>query len=189
MENSSLVLPHITERKSIRAFSDKPVEKEKLTRLFDAARWAASAFNEQPWRFIYADKSQEESYQKLFNTLNSFNQAWAKHAPVVIIVVAKTTFSENGQANPHAMYDTGAAVANLSIQATAEGLYLHQMAGFSPEKAKETLNIPEGFEAVTAIVVGYKGDANILAQPLKDRETAPRVRKDISEFTYEGSWV
>ena len=103
--------------------------------------------------------------------------------------MAKTTFSENGQANPHAMYDTGAAVANLSIQATAEGLYLHQMAGFSPEKAKETLNIPEGFEAVTAIVVGYKGDANILAQPLKDRETAPRVRKDISEFTYEGSWV
>lgn len=188
MENLSLVLPQITERKSIRAFSDKPVEKEKLTRMFDAARWAASAFNEQPWRFIYANKSQEESYQKLFNTLNSFNQAWAKNAPVVMIVVVKTNFSENGQVNSYAIYDTGAAVANLAIQATAEGLYLHQMAGFSPEKAKETLNIPEGFEAVTAIVVGYQGDTDVLSDSLKEREKAPRIRKEISEFTYEGSW-
>ena len=178
----------IKNRKSIRAFAEKPVEEEKIQQLFEAARWAASCFNEQPWRFIYATKENEAAYRDILSTINEFNQSWAKNAPMLMIAIAKTSFSMNDKPNKHAWYDTGAAMANLSIQATNLDLYVHQMAGFSPDKAKEILNIPEGYEAIAAIAVGYQGDASILNENLQVKENATRSRKAISEIAFEGKW-
>ncbi len=182
------IIDPIRERKSIRAFADKPIEEKKIQQLFEAARWAASCFNEQPWRFIYATKENETAYSDIFSTINEFNQSWAKNASLLMIAIAKKSFSMNDKPNKHAWYDTGAAVANLSIQATNLGLYVHQMAGFFPDKAKEILNIPEGYEAIAAIAVGYQGDASILSENLQAKESATRSRKAISEIAFEGKW-
>ena len=184
----SEVLEVIENRKSIRAFSDKAVEPEKLEAVFKAAQLAASCFNEQPWRFVYATKSQPEAREKLFECINEFNQSWANSADVLMVSIAKTSFSMNGNPNRHAWHDTGAAVAQLSLQATELGLYVHQMAGFFPEKARELLQIPEGFEPVAAIALGYPGQVDSLPANLQEKEKAPRTRKDLNELVFSGSF-
>ena len=188
METAIDIISAIKDRKSIRAFADKTIEKEKIHQLFEAARWSASSFNEQPWRFIYATKEHETQYNNILSTINEFNQSWAKNVPMLMVVVAKTEFSMNGKTNRHAWYDTGAAMANFATQATIAGLFIHQMAGFSAEKAKETLNIPDGFEAVAAVAVGYQGDAAQLNETLRSKENAPRSRKELNEIVFEGQW-
>jgi nitroreductase len=170
------------------AFSDQRVEQEKLCSVLEAARWAASSFNEQPWSFIVATKENQAQFDRLLSCLAEGNQQWAHNAPVLMISVAKLHFERNGVANRHAFHDVGAAAASLAIQATALGLFIHQMAGFDVEKARELFSIPEGHEPVAAIALGYKGDPSHLPEKLYQRELAPRTRKPLEKFVFSGSW-
>jgi len=176
-------------RWSPRAFdSNKPVEPEKLRSCFEAARWAPSSFNEQPWSFIVATRDKPEEYAKLLECLAEKNQSWAGKAPVLMIGVATLVWSRNGKPNRHAFYDLGQAVAHLTVEATDQGLYLHQKAGFSPDKARETYAIPPTAEAVVAIALGYLGDPGSLPEDLRQRESTPGTRKSITDFVFEGRW-
>jgi len=177
--------PNIASRKSTRAFDNRQVSKEMLTDLFEAVRWAPSAFNEQPWRFIIAQNG-EQGFDLLCDCLFEGNRNWAKNGAFLFLVVAKTTVSHNNQPNRHALHDVGLAIGNLNFQATELGLYLHQMGGFDLKKAIDTFNIPEGFEPVTIIVGGYPGNVDLLDEQLKMREMAPRARKLPSEFVFSG---
>lgn len=170
------------------AFSDRPVEPEKLGSALEAARWAASSFNEQPWSFIVATKDNPAEFNRLLGCLAEGNQEWAKSAPVLMISVAKLNFEKNGKENRHAFHDVGAAEANLAAQATALGLYVHQMAGFDVAKAKELYSIPQGYEPVDALALGYLGDPHQLSEQLQQRLSAPRSRKPLKDFVFTGRW-
>lgn len=178
----------IIDRWSPRAFSERPVPADVLRSLFEAARWAPSSNNEQPWAYIVATHDDHENFAKMLSVLVEFNANWAKSAPVLALAVAQLNFAKNNAPNRNAQYDTGAATALLSVEATARGLAVHQMAGFDPAKAREVFAIPAGWEAIAAIAIGYPGDPNSLPQPLKDRELAPRTRKPLSEFVMAGHW-
>jgi nitroreductase len=173
---------------SPRAFADQPVEREKIQSLLEAARWAPSSFNEQPWVFIIATADHPAEHQKLLSCLKEGNQIWAHKAPLLILTVAKMHFDHNGQANRHAYHDVGLAVGNLVVQAAALDLVIHQMAGIRSDKIRECYSLPAGYEAVTGIAVGYMGDSNNLPEPLREQELAPRSRKSLREFVFSGSW-
>ena len=178
----------IRDRWSPRSFSEKAVPQEVLRSIFEAARWAPSSNNEQPWAFIVASRDDRENYEKTLSVLVEFNAGWAKSAAVLAIAVSELAFSKNNTPNRNAQYDTGAASALLSVEATARGLAVHQMAGFDPAKARTVFGIPAGWEAIAALAIGYPGEADSLPQPLKDRELAPRTRKPIAEFVMTGHW-
>jgi nitroreductase len=175
-------------RWSPRAFSDRMVEREKLQSLFEAARWAASSFNEQPWSFIVTTREKPEQHAALVGCLTEKNQQWAQRAPVLMVSVAKLNFEKNGKPNRHAYHDVGMAVANMIVQATAVGLYVHQMAGFSVERVREIYGVPEGFEPVAAIAVGYPDDPDVLPVAFREQEVGPRQRKPIDRFVFEAKW-
>jgi nitroreductase len=175
-------------RWSPRAFSDKPVSPDILRSLFEAARWAPSSSNEQPWAFLVATRDDPQNHAKMLSTLVEFNQAWAKHAPVLSIAVSEMVFERTGKPNRNAFYDTGAAVADLSLEATSRGLFVHQMAGFDPQRATELFAIPSSWEPIAAFVIGYPGDPESLPDSLRQRETAPRERKPLASFVMAGSW-
>jgi nitroreductase len=178
----------IRERWSPRAFTDKPIPQDVLRSIFEAARWAPSSNNEQPWAYIVATNGDKENFEKMLSVLVEFNAGWAKRAPVLALAVARLTFAKNNTPNRNALYDTGAASALLSVEATAHGLAVHQMAGFDPEKARQVFGIPSGWEPIAALAIGYAGDPASLPPPLKDREIAPRTRKPIAEFVMAGQW-
>jgi len=178
----------ISHRWSPRAFAAKGVPADVLRCLFEAARWAPSSNNEQPWGYIVATKDNADDFVKMTSVLVEFNANWAKHAPVLAIAVSELAFAKNGTLNRNAQYDTGAATALLSVEATARGLFVHQMAGFDPDKARQVFGIPAGWDAIAAIAIGYPGDPTALPQPYQDRETAPRTRKPLSEFVMTGNW-
>jgi nitroreductase len=177
------VVDEIRQRKSLRAFADKPVPAEVISTLFEAARWAPSSVNEQPWRYVYATRNQQV-WQALFEPLNDSNKVWAQQAPLLVASLAKKTFTRNGKPNVSARYDVGAANAFLSIQATRLGLNIHQMGGFDKEKAEQRLRVPTDYEVVVIMAIGYPGDANALPEPLRLREQAPRTRNRQSVFVY-----
>lgn len=178
----------IQNRWSPRAFSEKNISPEVMRSLFEAARWAPSSSNEQPWAFIVGTKDEPENFAKVLSTLVEFNQSWAKHAPVLGIAVSEMEFARNQNPNRNAFYDTGAAVAHLTTEATARELFVHQMAGFDPLKAIELFHIPKGWEPIAAFAIGYAGDPNSLPEQLRERELAPRGRKPIIEFVMSGKW-
>lgn len=178
----------LQKRWSPRAFSDQPVEADKLRILFEAARWAPSSFNEQPWSFIVATKDDQENFDRLLQCLVEGNRAWARHAPVLMLSVAKLRFEEDGEPNRHAFHDVGLAAENLVIQATALGLRVHQMAGFDVQKARATFEIPVGYEPVAALAIGYPGDPARLPDRLREREIAPRSRRPLRESVFAGRW-
>jgi len=178
----------LRERWSPRAFSDKPVSADTLRSLFEAARWAPSSSNEQPWTFIVATKNDHANHAKLVSALVESNQVWAKNAPVVGIAVSHLTFARSGTPNRNAFYDTGAAMADLTIEATSQGLLVHQMAGFDSHKAIELFLIPTGWEPIAAFVIGYPGDPHSLPGNLWERELAPRTRKPLKDFVMSGTW-
>ncbi len=175
-------------RWSPRAFSDRMVEPEKLHSLFEAARWAASSFNEQPWSFIFATKQDPAAHARLLSCLVEGNQRWARLAPVLMVSAAKLNFDKTGKPNRHAFHDVGLAVENLIVQATALGLFVHQMAGFSPEKVREIYGVPDGFEPVAAIAIGYGLAVDELPDQLREFDLGPRSRKPVSSFVFEGRW-
>jgi len=174
-------------RWSPRAFSSQPVEKDHLLSLFEAARWAPSGSNLQPWAFIVTTSADPEPHARLVAALAEFNQMWAKDAPVLVLAVVQRE-REPGKPNPYATYDLGQSVAHLSVQATNLGLLVHQMAGFDHQKAREAVNLPEGFDPVTVFTIGYPGNAADLPERLRERELAPRARKPLSEFVFDGAW-
>jgi nitroreductase len=177
----------IRHRWSPRAFDPRPVEPEKLRTLFEAARWAPSSYNAQPWYFIVGTKDDPENYNRVLETFVEFNQGWAKQAPVLALSVAKLTF-DDGKPNRHAFHDVGQAAANLTIQAEALGLSVHQMAGIEPEKARKLFHIPADYEAVAGIALGYAGDPSSLGDEMRKRELAPRQRKPLDSFVFTGEW-
>jgi nitroreductase len=186
-ETSAPIHDLIRHRWSPRAFDARAVEPEKLRGLFEAARWASSSYNAQPWYFIVGTKDDPESYNRVLDSFVEFNQGWAKQAPVVALSVAKLKF-DDGKPNRHAFHDVGQASANLTIQAEALGLSVHQMAGIDPEKARKLFNIPADYEAVAGIALGYAGDPASLPEELRKRELAPRQRKPLDSFVFSGQW-
>ena len=175
-------------RWSPRAYSDRLVEPEKLCSLLEAARWAPSSFNEQPWSFIVATKENMTEYNRLLSCLVEKNMQWAKLAPVLILSVAKLHFERNSKENRHAFHDVGLAVENLVIQAMALDLFGQQMAGFDVEKAREIFSIPAGYEPVTTIAIGYMGEPQTLPEQFREEELVVRVRKPLATFVFTGNW-
>ncbi|HYA96919.1 MAG TPA: nitroreductase family protein [Methylomirabilota bacterium] len=175
----------LKERWSPRAFAEKPVPPEILRSLFEAARWAASSFNDQPWAYIIATKNQPEEFSRIVSVLVESN-AWAAKAPVLALSLVRLNFHHNGQPNRVALHDLGAASASLALEATSRGLAVHQMAGILGDKAREIFQIPPDWEPVAALAIGYPGDPATLPDKLRSREAAPRQRKPISAFVMSG---
>jgi nitroreductase len=169
----------IAQRWSPRAFADRSVSPELLRRLFEAARWAASSYNEQPWRWLVATREDKEGFARLHSTLIPFNQGWVAKAPVLAISVAHTSFERNGKPNRHAAHDVGQAAAQMALEAVANGLFIHQMAGFDSERVREVCAVPADHEPVAAIAIGYPGDPETLDAPLRERELATRERRGL----------
>jgi nitroreductase len=178
------VLPIIRERWSPRSFSDRPVSEDQLKKVFEAARWAASSFNEQPWRFVVGLRG-TSTHEKIFQSLGEFNQKWAQKAPVLVLGATKTKFTQSGKDNRVALYDLGAAAAFLALEATALGLAAHQMSGFDPEAARKSLAIPDDYAIGAVIALGYQDHPHALDdEKMLDQETKPRTRKPLSEIVY-----
>ncbi len=181
----------IERRWSPRAFATAPVEEEKLLSLLEAARWAASSSNVQPWRFLVA-RHGEASFQKLHDCLAGGNQSWTENVPVLLLSVVDTMFpakdDKPARDNPTAKHDLGLAFANLTFQATDLGLYVHAMAGFDKEKTKEVFGIPDPYEPVSVTAIGYAAPGSSLSEELREREEAPRVRKSLRDIVFEGEW-
>ena len=176
------VLPVILHRWSPRSFADRDVSTVDLKKLFEAARWAPSSYNEQPWRFLVGTRN-SITYKKIFDALMPFNQGWAGKAPVLILGAAKTKFTHNEGPNGFAFYDLGAASAYLVLQAVEIGLSTHQMAGYDQAAARASLGIPENFTLGAVIALGYQGEpAALINQQLRAQEIAPRERKPLSDF-------
>lgn len=182
------VLPEIQNRRSRRAYSSTPLESEKIQSLFEAARWAPSSLNEQPWTYIYATKDQPELWNKLLSVLNEGNITWASDAPLLVLSLYRKNLLSNNQPNGSAKYDLGGANAFLSLQATSLGLNVHQMGGYDRQKAKDVLNIPDSFDFGVMMAIGYPGDPATLSENLKQREVAPRERYVVQEFAINKSF-
>jgi nitroreductase len=168
---------------------DKDISPEDLTALLEAARWAPSCFNDQPWRFIVCVKSKDEtSWKNALANLAEKNQLWAKNAPVLMLAVAMENFNHNGKPNRWAMYDTGAASVSLCFQATALGLVVHQMGGFDADKARALFKLPAGCTPMSMIAVGYQADIDVLDDDFKAAELAERTRAPLDQRFYFGQW-
>jgi nitroreductase len=178
----------VAERWSPYAWSDRPVGRDDLAALFEAARWAASSYNEQPWRWLVAQREDSEAFARLLSTLVEGNQGWAQHAPVLAIGVSVASFSRNGKPNKAAHHDLGLAAGNLCFEATARGLAVHQMIGIQPERVRELYGVPDGAEPLTGLAIGYAGDTASLPENLRERDLAPRARKPLSELVFAGHW-
>jgi nitroreductase len=170
------------------AFDDRPVPEGDLRSLFEAARWAPSSYNEQPWSYIVATKEDPDQFELLLSCLVEGNQVWAKAAPVLALCVVSLRFMRDAKDNRAAVHDLGLAAGNLLVEATARGLFVHQMIGILPDKARELYGIPEGFEAWTGIAIGYRGDPTSLPDTLKARDLAARQRKPLREFVFSNKW-
>jgi len=182
------ILPVLAERWSPYGFEDRPVPAADLRSLFEAARWAASSYNEQPWNYLVATREDPREFGRLLSCLVESNQAWAKAASALVLGVVSLQFSKNNKDNRAAVHDLGLAAGNLVVEATARGLSVHQMIGILPDQARKIYQLPEHFEAWTAMAIGYKADPAKLPEPLKERDLAPRQRKPLSEFVFTGHW-
>jgi nitroreductase len=178
------VLDVILRRWSPRAFDDRTVADSDLATIFAAASWAASSFNEQPWRFLVGRKG-DETWTKIFNSLAPANQGWTNAAPVLYVALANKNFSHNGSPNRVAVHDVGAACATLSLQATALGLHTHGMAGFDPQVLRQSFGIPGEFDPISCWALGYLGDPEALAEKYRKSELEPRTRKPLEAFVFK----
>jgi nitroreductase len=178
--------PVFLSRWSPRAFSPEPIDEETLMSVFEAARWAASSYNEQPWRFLLARS--DEDRRKFLAFLSPDNQVWAKNAPVLVVLIAKKTFSHNGSPNRVHQFDVGTCSGYMSLQATMNGLYAHGMAGFDPDMARATLGVPTDFEIMAVFAIGKRGDASLLPEDVAKREV-PSGRRPVAESIMEGHFV
>jgi nitroreductase len=178
----------IARRWSPYAFADRPVSDADLRSLFEAARWAASSYNEQPWSYIVAAKGDKDAFERLLSCLVEPNQSWAKAAPVLALGCTNLHFARNNKPNSVAVHDLGLASATLTLEAAVRGLYVHQMAGILPDKAREMYRIPEGVQPVTGLAIGYPADEASLPEKMRERDLAPRTRKPLAEFVFGDAW-
>ncbi|MFQ5741178.1 MAG: nitroreductase family protein [Acidobacteriota bacterium] len=178
----------ISRRWSPYGFSDRPVPETDLRSLFEAARWAASSYNEQPWSYLVAVQQEREEFDRMLSCLVEGNQGWAKGVPVLAISVTRLNFVRNDKPNAAAIHDLGLAAATLTFEATARGLCVHQMIGILPDRAKEIFQIPEGHQAVTGLAIGYAADPDSVPEALRQRDLAPRARKPLTEFVFSSRW-
>ncbi len=178
----------LAKRWSPYAFADRPVSDADLRSVFEAARWAASSYNEQPWRYIVATKANPAEHERLLSCLVEGNQAWAKAAPVLAIGCTCLNFTRNGKPNAAAVHDLGLASANLTFEAESRGLSVHQMIGILPDKARELYRIPEGVQPLTGLAIGYAAAPETLPEALRPRDVAPRTRNSLSQFVFTGDW-
>ncbi len=178
--------PILFHRWSPRAMSGEQISEQELMTLFEAARWAPSSYNAQPWRFLYARRG-TANWDRFFDLMVEFNQSWTKHAAVLVVVVSRKTFESNDQAAPTHSFDAGAAWQNLALQGSTMGLVVHGMQGFDYEKARAVLNVPEHFQVDAMIAVGKPGKRNDLPEDLQEREQ-PSDRKPVAEIAIEGGF-
>lgn len=182
------VLEVIKKRWSPVAFSNQPIEPEKIHSLFEAMRWAPSSFNGQPWRIVYATQDKPEQFAKVASLLNESN-AWAKDAFLLMVICSVQDFEYNGKPNKHHQYDTGAGIENIFLQAVSMDLVAHEMAGYDEEQSYQLLKIPkEKVKSMAMMAVGYPGDVAALSEKLKDYQNKKRERKTIEEVAFEGEW-
>lgn len=170
------------------AFADRSVAPDDLRSLFEAARWAASSYNEQPWSYIVATKENPAEFDRLVSCLVEGNQAWAKNVPVLALGCTSLNFSRNGKPNAAALHDLGLASANLTFEATARGLVVHQMIGILPDRARELYQVPPGVQPLTGLAIGYEGDPGRLPENIRERDLSRRTRKPLAEFVFSGAW-
>ena len=174
-------------QRAIRRFKPDPVSEELIWKVIDAAVRAPSGTNQQPWNFLVATKYDPQEFCRMVECLVEGNQVWARQAPVLMVSIA-SKLDRDKDPNAHAWYDVGQAAMSLSVQATAQGLFVHQMAGILPDKIRELYQIPASHEPVTGFALGYPGTPEQLPDKLRQRETAPRTRKPIGEFVFSGRW-
>jgi nitroreductase len=182
------VHPLLRQRRSLRAFSSRAVEPETLRTLLEAARWAPSSMNEQPWNFIVTAQRNKSDFEQMLNCLVEYNVRWAQHAPVLLLSVARLTFESNGEPNRHALHDVGQAIASLTFQANACGLMVCQMAGFDVQKARYAFSIPPDHEPVAVAAIGYPGNPAKLPDKLRQKALSPQKRKSVEDFVFESRW-
>ena len=183
------ILPVIAQRYSPYAYEPRPVEREKLLTCLEAARWAPSSYNEQPWTFILAERTDAAAFAQALDCLVEGNRGWAKNAGVLLLTIVSKLFSKNGKPNRAAEHDIGLAAGSLVLQATALGLQAHQMIGIEPAKIRAIYAIPETHEPLTGIAIGYAAAVQPgSTDPLAQRDLAPRTRKPLSAIGISGSW-
>jgi len=178
----------IAARWSPYAFADRPVPAELLQSLFEAARWAPSSYNEQPWSYLVATNDDAAEFAKMLSCLMEGNQAWAKAVPVLAIGCTSLKFKLNDKPNAAAVHDLGLASGNLVLEATARGLVVHQMIGIVPDRVRALYAVPEGVQPLTGLAIGYVGDSQTLPENLRGRDLAQRTRKPLSSFVFAGKW-
>ena len=178
----------LAKRWSPYSFDERTVASADLCSLFEAARWAPSSYNEQPWRWIIATAEDPAEHARLLSCLVDLNQAWARRAPVLGLGVASLHFERNGRDNPAALHDLGLGAGNISHEVTARGLHVHWMIGILPERARELYAIPDGFQPLTGFAIGYLGDLDAADEKLRARDLTPRTRKPLAELVFRGRW-
>jgi nitroreductase len=190
IETKATIHELIASRWSGRAYdSNKPVSRNDIISLIEAARWAPSCYGDQPWRFIVFDKTTDEtSWQKAVDCLVEGNRAWAKDAPVLFLSCADSILTKNEKPNRFGQYDTGAATENLCLQAAALGLMVHQMGGYDADKARELFEIPERFTPMAMMTVGYQLAEDQIPDDMKEGEYAERLRNPIEDNFFAGTW-
>ena len=183
----SQALDLLTGRWSPRAFAPRAIDAADLATLFEAARWAPSCYNGQPWHFVLARRG-DAAHEALFPTLMGANQAWAATAPLLVLNVVNKNFSHNGKPNGWSWYDLGLAVGNLLAQATHLGILAHQMAGFDAQQAHARLGLPADCDAVAVMALGYLGDPATLPSGVEEKSRDARERKPLPTFVHDGAW-
>lgn len=178
----------IAERWSPYAFDGRPVSDNDLRSLFEAARWAPSSYNEQPWRYILSTKADAAEYERLLSCLVEGNQVWARNAPVLAIGCTQLRFKRNDKPNAAAVHDLGLASATLTFEATARGLSVHQMIGILPDKVRETYRVPDDVQPLTGVAIGYPADPRNLPETLQSRDVTPRERMPVADFVFGHTW-
>ena len=176
----------VASRWSPYSFADRDVSAEDLRALFEAARWAASAFNEQPWSYVVARRSDPEAFERLLSCLVDANQSWCRYVPVLALGIARERFARNDKPNPTALHDLGLASGNLLFEATSRGLSVHQMSGIHPDRARELYAIPEHSRALTGLAIGYAGENAALSESIRERDRDRRPRRTLREFVFAG---
>jgi nitroreductase len=178
----------LSHRWSPYGFSDRKVSTEDLRALFEAARWAPSSYNEQPWRYIVATQDHPDMFQKVLDCLWELNQNWASHAPVLALGIVSLNLARSGKPNAAAQHDLGLASGNLSLEATTRGLLVHQMIGINPDKVRETFHVPEDFQPLTALAIGYAGTPSELSNEILERDNLARARLPLEAFVFSEDW-
>lgn len=175
-------------RWSPRAFSGKPIDRTIVNAVFDSSKYAASSYNEQPWRIILSENG-SDSYRHIFDAMSESNQSWAQSAPLLGVVISKRYFSKTGKENRHAQYDCGAFMALASLRAVELGLFIHQMAGFDPQQVRNSFSIPEEFEPITLLAMGEVGDLEEIPMEFWENERESSTRNKKEEFLFWENWV